>query len=115
MTSQTNKAIEWADEGLEIIPEDTELMRMKAMAYIAKGDMDTAKQIIDDAREIDDYGLLMLVSLVVENELGNKDDVKEIKKLLKENSLEITERVDDYLKGKISAKQLFTEGVGDVQ
>lgn len=115
MTSQTNKAIEWADEGLKIIPEDTELMRMKAMAYIVKGDMDTAKKIIDDARKIDDYGLLMLVSLVVENELGNKDDVKEIKKLLKENSMEITERVDDYLKGKMSAKQLFTEGVGDVQ
>ncbi len=115
MSSQTNKAIEWADKGLEIIPEDTELMRMKAMAYVVKGDLDSAKEIIDDAREINDYGLLMLVSLVVENELGNKDEIKEVKKDLKENSLEITERVDDYLDGKISAKQLFSEGVGDVQ
>jgi len=53
--------------------------------------------------------------LVVENELGNKDEVKQVKKDLKEVSLEITERVDDYLDGKMTAKQLFTEGVGDVQ
>lgn len=115
MSAQPKKAVEWADKGLTLIPGDTELMRMKAMALIAQGDMESAKAIIDDARANEDYGLLMLVSLVVENELGNKDEVKEIKSLLKENSLEITDNVNDYLKGKISAKQLFTEGVGDVQ
>lgn len=115
MSAQPKKAVEWADKGLDVIPNDTELMRMKAMALVAKGDLKSAKAIIDDARAIEDYGLMMLVSLVIENELGNKDEVKEIKSLLKENSLEITDNVNDYLKGKISAKQLFTEGVGDVQ
>lgn len=115
MSAQANKAIEWADKGLEAIPQETELMRMKAMAYIVKNDFETAKEILDEAREIKDYGLLMLVSLVVENELGNKTEVKEIKSAMKEDSLEITERVDDYLHGKLSAKELFTEGVGDVQ
>lgn len=108
-------AVEWADKGLEIVPEDTELMRTKAMALIVQGEFEDAKKVVDEAREIEDYGLLMLVSLVVENELGNKDEVKQVKKDLKEISLEITDRVDDYLDGKISAKQLFTEGVGDVQ
>ena len=115
MTGKPKTAVEWADKGLESIPEDTELMRTKAMALIVQGEFEEAKKVVDEAREIEDYGLLMLVSLVVENELGNKDEVKQVKKDLKELSLEITDRVDDYLDGRISAKQLFTEGVGDVQ
>ncbi|MBE6800483.1 MAG: hypothetical protein E7529_04695 [Ruminococcaceae bacterium] len=115
MTSKPKTAVEWADKGLEIIPGDTELMRTKAMALIVQGEFEEAKKVVDEARELEDYGLLMLVSLVVENELGNKDEVKQVKKDLKEVSLEITERVDDYLDGKMTAKQLFTEGVGDVQ
>lgn len=115
MSGKPKTAVEWADKGLEIVPEDTELMRTKAMALIVQGEFEDAKKVVDEAREIEDYGLLMLVSLVVENELGNKDEVKQVKKDLKEISLEITDRVDDYLDGKISAKQLFTEGVGDVQ
>ncbi len=115
LTSQPKTAVEWADKGLAVFPEDTELLRTKAMALIVQGELEEAKKVVDRAREIEDYGLLMLVSLVVENELGNKDEVKQVKKDLKEISLEITERVDDYLDGKMSAKQLFTEGVGDVQ
>jgi tetratricopeptide (TPR) repeat protein len=115
MSGKPKTAVEWADKGLEIMPEDTELMRTKAMALIVQGEFEEAKEVVDEAREIEDYGLLMLVSLVVENELGNKIAVKQVKEDLKEISLEITDRVDDYLDGKMSAKQLFTEGVGDVQ
>lgn len=115
MNSQPEKAIEWADKGLKVLPEETELMRMKAMAYITQGELELAKETIDSARETNDYGLLMLVSLVVENELGNEAEVKEIKKTLKEYSLDIPERIENYLDKKISAKELFVEGVGDVQ
>ena len=115
MSGKPKTAVEWADKGLEIMPEDTELMRTKAMALIVQGEFEEAKEVVDEAREIEDYGLLMLVSLVVENELGNKTAVKQVKEDLKEIALEITDRVDDYLDGKMSAKQLFTEGVGDVQ
>ena len=56
-----------------------------------------------------------MVELVIENELGNKDRVKEIKEIMKEEGLEIPERTNKYLKGKISAKEMFTEGTGDVE
>lgn len=115
MTDNTKKAIEWADNGLEVSRDNTELYRTKAMALVAKGDFEEAKEIIDTALENDGYGLLYLTAIVIENELENEDNVKELKETLKENNIEIPEKTKNYLKGKISAQEMFTEGTGDVE
>lgn len=115
MTGNIKEAISVADEGIEINPDYAELYRIKAMAYIANGEIDNAKKCIDQALELKEYELSYMVSLVVENELGNKDKVKEIKESLKDHDVELTEKMQKYLKGKITAKQMFTEGTGDVK
>ena len=115
MNGNNKKAIEWADKGLKISPENTELYRTKAMALVVKGDFEEAKKVVDTALENDGYGLLCMTAIVIENELGNDDRVKELKETLKENNIEISEKTKNYLKGKISAQEMFTEGTGDVE
>lgn len=115
MTGDTKKAIEWADKGINAISDNVELYRMKAMALAAKGDYEGAKKVVDKGLEKQQYSYLYMVSLVIENELGNKDKVKEIKDVMKEEKLEISERTKNYLKGEITAKEMFTEGTGDVE
>ena len=52
---------------------------------------------------------------IIENELGNTDRVQELKDELKEQEVELTEKMNNYLDGKITATEMFTEGTGDVQ
>lgn len=115
MTGNFKKAIEWADKGIKALPDDAEVYRMKAMALAAKGDYEEAKKAVEKGLENQEYSYIYMVELVIENELGNKDRVKEIKEIMKEEGLEIPERTKNYLKGKISAKEMFTEGTGDVE
>ncbi len=115
MSGNNKKAIEWADKGLKVSQDNAELYRTKAMALVAKGDFEEAKEVIDTALEKDGYGLLCMTAIVIENELGNDDRVKELKETLKENNIEISEKTKNYLKGKISAQEMFTEGTGDVE
>ncbi len=107
-------AIQWADKGLVINPQDTELMRNKAMAYACKGDMKTAKTIIDEAMYAGDNDLCFAVSIVIENELGNTETVEELKTMYEEAEVEIPGRVQEYLDGKLTVTQIFSEGTGDV-
>lgn len=115
MSGNQKKAIEWADKGIEAIPDNAELYRIKAMAYIAKGDFETAKEITDKALELEEYGLLYMVALVVENELGNEDRVEELKSSLDNQGIELSEKMENYFKGKITAQQMFTEGTGEAE
>lgn len=115
MSGNIDDAIEWADNGIEASSENIELYRIKAMAYAADGDFKTAKKVIDAALENENYGMLTMTAIVVENELGNKDRVKELKDIMKENNVKISEKTKKYLKGKISAQEMFTKGTGDVE
>lgn len=115
MSGNSKKAIKWAEDGIACDKENAELYRIKAMAYIAKGDYEKAKEAVDDALELDNYGLLCMTAIVAENELGNDDRVEELKEVMKDNDMEISEKIGKYLKGKISAQEMFTEGTGDVE
>lgn len=114
MTGDSEKAIEWAENGLKQLPDNSELYRMKAMALVAQGDYEEAKKIVDKGLESQEYSYIYVVSLIIENELDNKDRVKQIKEILEEQEIDIPERTNNYLKGKITAKEMFTEGTGDV-
>ena len=115
MRGNSKVAIEWADKGLKVSPDNSELLRTKAIALVAKGDFEEAKKSIDTALEKEQYGLLSMTAIVIENELGNDEKVKELRKTLKDNNIELSEKIKDYLKGKISAQEMFAEGTGDVE
>lgn len=115
MKGNSEKAVEWVDKGIKEIPENAELYRLKAMALAANGEYEEAKKAVDKGLEIQQYSYIYMVSLVIENELGNEERVKEIKDAMEEAELEISDRTKKYLKGKITAKEMFTEGTGDVE
>lgn len=109
------KALRWANKGLEYASQNPELMRMKAMALCCSGDFEQAKKVVDNALQIQEYTNLYFVAIVVENELGNASAVESHKGVLKEQSVELSDRMNDYLGGKMTAEQLFTEGTGEVE
>ncbi len=115
MTGKADEAIELADKGLEYDSSSSELKRLKVMAYVTKDDFENAKKIADEAIADGSYGLFHMTAIVVENELGNDDTVKSYIEEMEENEITVTERLQEYLDGKITAKQLFTEGTGDVE
>lgn len=115
MTGNNKKAISWAEDGIKNATLTIEIYRVKAMAHIAAEDYEAAKEAIDTALESDGYSLLYMTAIVAENELGNKDRVKELKDIMKDNDMEISKKTKKYLKGEISAKEMFTEGTGDVE
>ncbi len=115
LTGKYDNAIKWAGEGAELIEDDSELYRYKAMAHVAKGELEQAQKAVNQALEIREYVLGYLTAIVIENELGNEDSVKKYQDVLDEEGIELTDKMQDYLKGKITAKQMFTEGTGDVE
>ena len=115
MTGNSEKALEWAENGIKADSSSAELYRIKAMALIVDGDYEAAKKAADDGMALDSYGLIYMTAIVAENELGNKDTVKALKEEMEENGVELSEKMNKYLKGKITAKEMFMEGTGDVQ
>lgn len=112
------KSLRWANTGLEYKPDDTELLRLKAMTLVSLGRLDEAKVCIDQAitdSSSGSYGVLVFTAIVIENELGNTSKVEEYKSALEEKEIELSERMQDYLSGKITAQTMFTEGSGEVQ
>lgn len=114
-TGDFKEAVEMADKGLSYDSLNSELMRMKAMAYVAKGDFENAKKVIDEAIDLGSYGMLHMTAAVIENELGNKDTVEKYLDELEEYDIELSEKLQSYFDGEITAVQVFTEGTGDVE
>ena len=85
------------------------------MAYAAKGDFENAKKIVDEAMSVTSYGMLHMTAAVIENELGNKDAVESYLNELEQNDLELSDKLQSYFDGEITAVQVFTEGTGDVE
>lgn len=115
MTGKTEKAVEWAEKGISSTDSNAELYRLKAMACAAQGDYESAKEAVDKGIEIGQYGLIYFTAMVIENELGNTDTVEEYKQALADEEIELSERMTDYFDGKITAKEMFTEGTGEVE
>ncbi len=115
ISGNLENALNWANKGLSYDEDNAELMRYKAMALCAKGENEEAKKVIDEAIELQEYGLIYYTAIVIENELGNSEKVEEYIDYLKENDTEVSEKLQNYLDGKITALKLFTEGTGEVQ
>ncbi len=115
LSGNYEKALRWANKGLQYDEDNAELMRLKAMALCCEGFNAHAKDIIVEALEVQEYAVLYFTAIVIENELGNQKEVENFKALLKEEGVEISERIENYLSGKMTAEQLFTEGTGEVE
>lgn len=115
MTGKAEKAVEWAEKGISSTESNAELCRLKAMAFVAQGDYESAKKAVDEGIALNKYGLIYFTAIVIENELGNTDTVEEYKKTLEEQGIELSQKMKDYFDGKIPADKLFTEGTGDVE
>ncbi len=115
LSGNFDKAIEWTDKGIKNVPGSSEILRHKGMTLAAKGEYEQAKAVLEDANKIEENGLLSITLLVIENELGNADSVKEITDYLEEQGVEIPERAKSCLEGKITIKELFAEGTGDIE
>lgn len=115
MQNQPDKAIQWAKDGIAIEPNFPDFYRALAMAYVVKGDYDSAKEAVDTALQIDQYVNAYETAIVIENELGNDDKVEEYKKAIKDMDAKLSDKMKSYLKGEISAKDMFTKGTGEVE
>lgn len=115
LSGNYEKAVRWANKGIEYNPNNAELQRLKAMALCCQGKNEEAKKAIDEGIAMQEYAVIYLTAIVIENELGNTDSVEAFKSALEEQGVEISDRVNDYLAGKLTAQQLFTEGTGEVE
>ncbi len=115
LSGKLDKSISWADKGIANVPDSSEIRRHKAMTLALKGELAEAKTVLEEANNLEQNGLLSITLLVVENELGNTEEVEEIKKYLDENGVEIPQRTQDYLNGKLTLQGLFGEGTGDIE
>ena len=115
MKGNTDKAIEWADKGLAAARNAVDLYRMKGMAYIVAGEYEKALAELEKGLAAEDYGLMYFTYAVALNELGKTEELEKVNKQLEEYELEYGDRMKDYFAGKLTAKQLFTEGTGDVE
>ena len=115
MKGNADKAIEWADKGLAAAQNAVDLYRMKGMAYIVAGEYEKALAELEKGLAAEDYGLMYFTYAVALNELGKTEELDAVKAKLEEYELEYSDRMNDYFAGKLTAKQLFTEGTGDVE
>lgn len=116
MAGNFEASLDWAEKGVKAVPGDADLYRMQAIAYIVSSDYTNAAKALKTGITYDEYGVIYETYLVVANETDNDALFKEIKtKITDDLGLKLSDRVQSYLDGKITAKQMFTEGTGDVE
>ncbi len=115
MEGDTEQAVASVEKGLQVKPENAELYRLLAMAYIVEGEAELACTAVETALNYDNFALLYMVGMVAEKEAGNENGVAEYRKAIENSGLLVSGRIESYLNGELTAKQLFTEGAGDVE
>ncbi len=115
MNGELNKALKATETGLKIDSTDPDLLRHKAIVLALNGKYDESLELLEQLLEFEKYGIVYLTELAVATEMGNTEKQEEIEKIIEEANGTVPDRIQSYLDGKITFKQLFTEGSGDVQ
>ncbi len=115
MKGNFDKAIKYSEDGIALDSQNPDLYRQKGIALMLKGDYSGAKKEFETGLSISEYGVLYYTYLVALNELGDTETFEEIKSVLDNAGLTAPEKIQDYLDGKITVKQIFMEGTGDVE
>ena len=80
-----------------------------------KKDFDGAKKELETALGISEYGVLYYTYLVVATEAGDTETVEKINTVLENAGLKNPEKIQNYLDGKLTYKEIFMEGTGDIE
>lgn len=108
-------ALEVSEAGLKKDETNADLYRQSSMALILKGDFDGALENAEKGLGYSQYGALYYVYLVAATEKGDASAANSAKEQIESMGIGYTERVTAYLNGDLTAKQLFSEGTGDVE
>ena len=75
----------------------------------------SAKKEFETGLSISEYGVLYYTYLVALNELGDTKTFEEVQSVLDNAGLTAPEKIQNYLDGKITVKEIFMEGTGDIE
>lgn len=117
-TKKPDEAHKWADIAIDEMPDDSDLKRQKAMIYLSEGKAQEAYELLGGEMNNENfagYAQYYMTYIVAAHELGKSENQAAAEEKLEALETEYTDRMNDYLNGKITAVQLFTEGTGDVE
>jgi len=115
MKGNNEKAIKNVESGLLIDGTNPDLYRQKGIALMLEGEIDEAIKVLETGLSYGEYGVLYYTYLVAVTEKGDEEKIKTINDALEKAELKAPERVQKYLDGKLTLKQLFAEGTGDIE
>lgn len=115
LSGDADGALDVSEEGLKIDETNADLYRQKAMALILKGDFDGALESAEAGIGYSQYGALYYVYFVAATEKGDAAAISSAKEQIDALGIGYTDRMTAYVNGTLSAKQLFSEGTGDVE
>lgn len=115
MQGNYEKALKYADKGLLLNSKDPDLYKQKAIALMLEGKTEEAVKEIETGLAYGEYNDMYFTYLVAVTEAGDEEKASSIKETLKQSAIQTPEKVQKYLDGKLTVKQLFTEGTGDVR
>lgn len=115
MQGDLDKAIKNVDTGLSIDETNSDLYRQKGIALMLDGKLDEAIETLETGLSYGEYGVLYYTYLVALTEAEDEEKIKTVNETLKNAGLKAPERVQQYLDGKLTCKQLFMEGTGDIE
>ena len=115
MKGNFDKALEKVEEGLLIDKENPDLYRKKGIALMLKGETEEAVKALETGLGYSEYGVLYYTYLVALTELEDTEKIEKVNGVLEEAGIEAPERIQKYIDGKLTLKQLFMEGTGDIE
>lgn len=106
------------DEGIEYCGELSELRRLKAITCILTEKyteaLDIMSELVDTSKTQTLYIETIFTYLIAAELAENKEAASAAKDMLDYYGIEYSKRLQSYLKGELSAEQLFTSGSCDV-
>ena len=115
MKGEFDKSIKKADEGILIDSANPDLYRQKAISLMLKKDFEGAVKELETGLSYGEYGVIYYTYLVALTELNDTAKLEKVNEILKNSGLDTPERVQQYLDGALTCKQLFMEGTGDIE
>jgi hypothetical protein len=80
-----------------------------------KKDFEGAVKELETGLSYGEYGVIYYTYLVALTELNDTAKLEKVNEILKNSGLDTPERVQQYLDGALTCKQLFMEGTGDIE
>ena len=87
----------------------------RSVVMMLKGETEEAVKALETGLGYSEYGVLYYTYLVALTELEDTEKIEKVNGVLEEAGIEAPERIQKYIDGKLTLKQLFMEGTGDIE